>query len=186
MKRKNKLWTFLTVLLLAAAFCGCAADVSDHGEPDSIDESAAASSETGAGDSSAVSSESSEDTPARDSLTDEELQRLDAYLTALEDENEDALITSGQVKRKTEPVFLGTVGEYTLCEWGYHDTAVDATMEERDYSYFPEFASLYGVYVIGAEDVWQLEDALESFLTIDDVYDMLTPIAKHRIDNLNQ
>lgn len=190
----KKIILFFTTVLLTAWICGCTAPSNESSVTSSADESTSSITTVSSEESvlditeeSSESSDTSEETPIRNALTDEEYQRLDAYLTALEEQDlQDKGWQDGY--REEKPIFLGIVGNYTLCEWGYYEINLDdLELPEgmsRYYPIFPSYASQCGVYVLGSEHIWKLEETLGVFLTLEEVYDLLTPNAQYFLDKL--
>ncbi len=189
---------FFTAILLAAWICGCTAPSDESSITSSTaesissvtDESASVSSEESVLDVTGESSESSdlsEETPVRTALTEDEYQRLDAYLTALEEKDlEERGWQNGN--REEEPIFLGVVDGYTLCEWRYYEWQMhDLELPEGALPYYyvtPSFASQCGVYALDDENILKLEDVLREHMTLDEVYDLLTVPSRQFLEEL--
>lgn len=191
----KKIILFFTAILLAAWICGCTAPSDESSVTSSTaestssvtDESASVSSEESVLDVTEESSDISEETPIRTALTDDEYQRLDAYLTALEEKDlQDKGWQNGN--REEKPIFLGIVGSYTLCEWRYYEWQMhDLELPEGALPYYyvtPSFASQCGVYALDDENILKLEDVLREHMTLDEVYDLLTVTSRQFLDEL--
>lgn len=187
---KSKIIVLLAVLLVAVFAVGAvmvSANSEETSEPAESTQSVAAESlqdfsEESAGESAV---ELSEEPPVRDSLTDEEYALLDAFLTALEDA--DPGFVDGELCwRNTEPTFLGTIGNYTVCEWGYMGHNFDAMVGiyYGPFPFCPYFASQCGVYLLGNDEIIFLEDALGELVTIEEMKEMLTSAAKLHLDRI--
>ena len=174
----KKIYSVFTIILLAVWICGCTAP-SD--ESSAVSSDAESTSSITAESSSVLSEESVLD------ITDDEYQRLDAYLTAAEEKDlEERGWQYGE--REEKPIFLGVVGDYTLCEWRYYRWQMEhLELPEGALPYYyvyPSYASQCGVYALDDENILKLEDVLGVQMTIDKVHDLLTVTSRQCLDEL--